>query len=133
MLQDGTEKPGFVSIGGSGGGADANSQPDSGTIDYGASTDGPAGANCYSGSAWFTSLPSYPLMVYLSVIMVTCIMYVYDMFNYFYDVFPCAHCTRGFGLRTFFLLTYSVACVHRVLGWKIKQDSVQRRNVPTSL
>ena len=51
LLQDGTKKsaqPGFVSVGGSSGGANANSQSDSGTIGCGAPTDGPADANCYS-------------------------------------------------------------------------------------
>ena len=52
--------------------------------------------------------------MYLYVIMVNCIMYVYDMFKYFFDVFLCADCTQGFGLQIFFVLTYSVACVHRV-------------------
>ena len=37
--------------------------------------------------------------------MVTCIMFVDVMFKWFFE---------GFGLRIFFLLTYSVACVHRV-------------------
>ena len=79
---------------------------------------------------WSTSLPSYQLLVYLSVIMVTCLVYVYDMFKYFYDTFPGADNTQGFGLHTFFLLTYSVECVHRIFRAENKPGfSTKRRNV----
>ena len=60
-------------------------------------------------------------------------MYMYDVFKYFFDAFHCADCTRGIGLHTFFLLTYSIACVHRVFSVVNKAGFSTGRNVPTSL